>query len=122
MILIETTRKENQSSPDTPANYEKRTMVYIDGVSVKAEAEVSNSNLRVAHRMNNETSKEVENFIQSQTNLQCVQLGRHSKPAEKAVQTYKACFKSTTASLPPEFPISHWCRLIDKVDFSVNIM
>ena len=73
--------------------------------------------------MDNETSKEVEDFIQSQqTDLQYSPPGRHCRPAEKAVQTYKACFKSTTASLPPEFPISHWCRLIDQVDFTVNIV
>ena len=77
----------------------------------------------ILHRMDNETSKEVEDFIQSQqTDLQYSPPGRHCRPAEKAAQTYKACFKSTTALLPPEFPISHWCRLTDQVDFAVNIV
>ena len=63
----------------------------------------------------------IENFIQSQqTGIQYVLPGRHCTPAEKAVQTYKVCFKSTIASLPPEFPISRWSRLIDQVDVSVN--
>ena len=54
------------------------------------------------HRMDNKLSHEVEDFIATQqTNLQYTAPGRHCAPAEKAVQTYKACFKSTTASLPP---------------------
>ena len=75
------------------------------------------------HRMDNETSQEVKEFIaDQQTDLQYVSPGRHCAPAEKAVQTYKACFKSTTASLPPEFPIAYWCRLIPQIDLSVNIV
>ena len=75
-----------------------------------AKAEVLNQYCTV--NMDNETPKEVEDFIQlQQTGLQYAQLGRNCRPAEKAVQTYKACFKSTTASFPPEFPIFHWCRL-----------
>ena len=75
------------------------------------------------HRMDNETSNEVEEFIKSQqTGIQYSAPGRHCAPAEKAVQTYKSCFKSTTASLPAEFPITYWCRLIDQVDLSVNIV
>ena len=75
------------------------------------------------HRMDNETSQQVEDFIADQkTDLQCAAPGRHCAPAEKAVQTYKACFKSTTASLPPEFPIAYWCRLIPQIDLSVNIV
>jgi len=66
------------------------------------------------HRMDNETSGEVEDFIASQqTNLQYSPPGRHCAPAEKAVQTYKSCFKSVTASLPSTFPISYWCHLLE---------
>ena len=60
------------------------------------------------HRMDNETSSKVEEFIKSQqTGVQYSAPGRHCAPAEKAVQTYKSCFKSTTASLPSEFPITY---------------
>ena len=60
------------------------------------------------HRMDNETSAEVETFIKSQqTDLQYSAPGRHCKPAKRAVQTYKSCFKSIVASLPPNFPISY---------------
>ena len=75
------------------------------------------------HRLDNETSQEVEDFIATQkTDMQYSAPGRHCAPAEKAVQTYKACFKSTTASLPPEFPIAYWCRLLPQIDLSVNIV
>ena len=77
----------------------------------------------ILHRLDNETSQEVEEFVQSQhANLQYSAPGRHCRPAENAVQTYKSCFKSVTASLPPEFPISQWCRLIDQVNLAVNIV
>ena len=73
--------------------------------------------------MDNETSAEVEAFIKEQnTDVQYTAPGRHCAPAEKAVQTYKSCFKSTTASLPPDFPISYWCRLLPQIDLSVNIV
>ena len=75
------------------------------------------------HRMDNETSGEVEDFIASQqTSVQYSPPGRHCAPAEKAVQTYKACFKSVTASLPAAFPISYWCHLLEQIDLSVNIV
>ena len=75
------------------------------------------------HRMDNEISAEVEAFITSQqTNLQYAAPGRHCKPDERAVQTYKSCFKSTTASLPPDFPISYCCRLMEQCDLTVNIV
>ena len=75
------------------------------------------------HRMDNETSADVEDFIRSQgTKLQYSSPGRHCKPAERAVQTYKCCFKSITASLPKAFPIAYWCRLLEQCDLAVNIV
>ena len=62
------------------------------------------------HIMDNETSSDVEEFIKAQnTDLQYTAPGSHCAPAKKAVQTYKSCFKSITASLPPSFPVSYWC-------------
>ena len=75
------------------------------------------------HRLDNERSQEVENFILSQdADVQYTSPGRHCRPAERAVQTYKSCFKSITASLPPNFPISYWCRLLEQCDLCVNIV
>ena len=48
--------------------------------------------------------------------------GRHCAPAEKAVQTYKSCFKSMTDSLLSYFPMSYWCRLLEQYDLSVIIV
>ena len=44
-----------------------------------------------------------------------------TNPAERALQTYKSCIKSTIASLPPTFPIALWCKLLPQIDLSVNI-
>ena len=76
------------------------------------------------HKLDNETSKEVEAFIsEQQAEIQYTPPDMHrSNPAERAIQTWKSCMKSTLASLPPKFPIGYWCRLLDQVDFSVNIV
>ena len=73
--------------------------------------------------MENETSKDVEDFIASQnTQQQYTPPDSHrTNPAEIALQTYKSYVKSTMASLPPTFPIAYWCRLLPQIDFSVNI-
>ena len=55
--------------------------------------------------MDNETSKEVEDFIvgQQKAALKYTAPDRHCHPAEKAVQRRKATFKSILASLPKNF-------------------
>ena len=76
------------------------------------------------HTMDNETSKYVEDFIASQNTQQQhtpPELHR-TNPAERALQTYKSCVKSTMASLPPTFPITYWCRLLPQIYFRVNIV
>ena len=75
------------------------------------------------HRIDNETSKDVEDFIDKQSaRVQYTEPGRHCAPAERAVLTYKSCFKSMIAFLPPDFPIAYWCRLLEQCDLSVNIV
>ena len=61
------------------------------------------------HKMDNETSKDVEDFIASQrTQQQYTPPDMHrANPVERAIQTYKLCVKSTLASLPPTFPIEY---------------
>ena len=71
-------------------------------------------------KMGNETSRDVEEFIESQNaDAQYSAPESHYPPAEKAVQTYKVCFKSMTAILPDMFPIEYWCRLCEKIDLSI---
>ena len=73
-------------------------------------------------RLDNKTSRDVEDFIESQNaNVQYSAPGSHCPLAKKAVQTYKYCFKSTTASLPSKFPIGYWCGLCEQVNLGVNI-
>ena len=75
------------------------------------------------HRMDNETSKEVENFIQEQNaRVQYSPPDRHCAPAEKSVQTFKSAMKSTMASLPEAFPIDNWCSLLPHIELGANIV
>ena len=76
------------------------------------------------HKMDNETPKDVEDFIASQnTQQQYTRPDFHrTNPAERALQTYKSCVKSTMASLPPTFPIVYWWRFLSQIDFSVKIV
>ena len=76
------------------------------------------------HTIDNETSRDVEDFIASQQiGPQYTLLDMHqTNLAERSIQTYKSCIKSTVASLPPTFPITYWCRLIPQVDCSINIV
>ena len=73
--------------------------------------------------MDNETSELVEDFIKEQNaEVQHAAPESHCAPAEKAVQTYKSCFKSVIASVPKEFPMGLWCRLLEQTDLGVNIV
>ena len=74
--------------------------------------------------MDNETSEDVEDFIASQNkHQQYTPPDLHRKnSAERELQTYKSCVKSTMAYLPPTFPIAYWCRLLPQINFSVNIV
>ena len=54
-------------------------------------------------RTGNETPKDVEDFIESQNaEVQYSPTGSHCPPAEKAVQTYKACCNRICAIGPGE--------------------
>ena len=74
--------------------------------------------------MDNETSRDVEEFIASQqTSQQYTPPYTHrTNPAERALQTYMSCIKSTIASLLPTFLIALLCKLLPQIDLSVNIV
>ena len=76
------------------------------------------------HKLDNETSKDVEEFIASQqTAIQYTPPDMHrTNPAERAIQTWKSCKKSSLASVSKDFPIALWCRMCPQVDLSVNII
>ena len=74
-------------------------------------------------RMDNETSELVEEFIKEQkAEVQYAAPESHCPPAEKAVQTFKSYFKSVIFSLPKEFPMGLWCRLLEQTNLGVNIV
>ena len=62
------------------------------------------------HKMDNETTEDIEDFIAiQQTYQQYTPPDMHrANPAERSIQTYKSCIKSTVTSLPPTFPIAYW--------------
>ena len=61
------------------------------------------------HKMDNETSKDVEGFIASQqTKQQCTPPNMYQvNPSERSIQTYKSCAKSTFALLPQTFTVAY---------------
>lgn len=76
------------------------------------------------HKMDNESSHEVEQFIEQQgARIQYTPPDMHrTNPAERCIQTWKAAMKSTLALLPSTFLIGFWCRLIPQVNLSVNLL
>ena len=80
------------------------------------------------HLMDNETSKEIEDFIHSQqTGLQYPCCNMPTKKPLQASRKNSSHLQSlfqinhSVVSIP-EFPTSHWCKLINQVDFAVNIV
>eukprot|EP00957_Ditylum_brightwellii_P037761 2855494-Ditylum_brightwellii.AAC.1 len=42
--------------------------------------------------------------------------------AEKAIQTWKNHFLAGLESLPKDFPIIHWCRLMPQANITLNLL
>jgi hypothetical protein len=76
------------------------------------------------HKIDNETSHEVEKFIQGQqTRLQYTPPDMHrTNPAERAIRTWKNHFIAGIAGLPKSFPIANWCRLTKQSDVTLNML
>jgi hypothetical protein len=74
--------------------------------------------------MDNETSKDVKEFINSQhTTLQYMPPDIHcTNSAERAIRTWKYHFSAGIASLPKSFPIDIWCRLTNQCDYTINML
>ena len=64
--------------------------------------------------LDNKISRDLINgFNQESINYQLVTLYNHrNNQAERAIQTFKAHFKSCLATVNPNFPLSEWDRLI----------
>ena len=76
------------------------------------------------HKLDNEVAQEVINFVEDQkATIQCTPPDMHRQnAAEKALQTWKMHFKSGLASLPAQFPISHWCKLVPQANLTLNML
>jgi hypothetical protein len=76
------------------------------------------------HKMETETSKDVEDFIESQhTNLQYIPLDIHrTNSAKQAIRTWKNHFTAGITSLPKTFPIANWCCLTNQCDYTINML
>jgi hypothetical protein len=74
--------------------------------------------------MDNETSKDVEEFINSQhTTLQYTPPDIHrTNSAERAIRTWKNHFSTGIVSLPKSFPITNWCRCTNQCDTMINML
>jgi hypothetical protein len=74
------------------------------------------------HKMDNKTSKDVKEFIQSQqTTLQYTPPDIHcTDSAEQAICIWKNHFAAGIASLPKSFP--NWCRLTNQCDCTINML
>jgi hypothetical protein len=77
----------------------------------------------VLHKMDNETSKDVGDFIKAQqTTLQYTPPNIHcTNSAKRAIRTWKNHFTAGIASLPKSFPIANWCCLTNQCNYTVNI-
>jgi hypothetical protein len=76
------------------------------------------------HKMDNETSKDVKDFIQSQqTTLQYTPPDIHCKnSAKQAICTWKNHFTAGITSLPKSFPIANWCCLTNQGNYTINML
>jgi hypothetical protein len=76
------------------------------------------------HKMDNDTSHEVEQFIQGQqTRPQYTPLDMHrTNPAERAIRTWKNHFLAGIAGLPQSFPIANWCHLTKQCNATLNML
>jgi hypothetical protein len=76
------------------------------------------------HKMDNETSKDVKDFIQSQqTTLQYTPPDIHcTNSAKQAICTWKNHFTAVIPSLPKSFPIANWCCLTNQCNYTINML
>ena len=74
--------------------------------------------------LDNEISQDLTNaFEEDKIMHQLVTPHKHrSNKAERAIQTFKAHFKSYLAGTDPNFPLSEWDRLITQANITLNLL
>ncbi len=75
------------------------------------------------HRMDNKTSKDVKDFIQSQqTSRQYNSPDIHcTNSAKQAICAWKNHITAGITSLPKSFPITNWCCLANQCNYTINM-
>ncbi len=71
------------------------------------------------HRMDNETSTLVENYLENEMNIpvQYVPPGSHrTLPAERSIQSYKNHFISNVSHMHPECPLQLWADFMPQIE------
>ncbi len=76
------------------------------------------------HKMDNETSKDVEDFIKSQqTTLQYTPPDiHHTNSAKMVIRMWKNHPTAGIASLPKSYPVANWCCLTNQCNYTVNML
>ena len=74
--------------------------------------------------MDNEASSDLKSSLNAQKyNLQLVPPENHRKnAAERGIQTFKNHFLAGLASLPPDFPLSEWDRLLEQGQLTLLLL
>ena len=75
-------------------------------------------------RLDNETSKLMTDYMDEQgITYQLTPAGSHRRNiAEKAIQTFKNHFIAGLCSLPSEFPMNCWDKLIPQAEITLNLL
>ena len=76
------------------------------------------------HKLDNETSKDVETFIAEQKAVvQYTPADMHrTNLAERACRTWKNHFTAIRAGTPPSFKMANWCKMLEQADITLNMM
>ena len=76
------------------------------------------------HKMDNETSKDVENFIlEQQAKVQYTTADIHrTNIAERCCCTWKNHFTAVRAGAPHSVCMENWCRMTEQCDITLNMM
>jgi hypothetical protein len=76
------------------------------------------------HKLDNETSHDVEVFIaEQQAKVQYTPADMHrTNLAERAIRTWKNHFAATRAGTPTSFRMSNWCKMTEQCDITLNMM
>eukprot|EP00804_Cyclotella_cryptica_P008225 CCRYP_015155-RA/>CCRYP_015155-RA protein AED:0.23 eAED:0.17 QI:0/0/0/1/1/1/3/0/935 len=76
------------------------------------------------HRLDNETSKDVENFItENNAAFQYTPPDMHrTNIAERAIRTWKNHFVAIRAGTPSTYCLLNWCKDIEQTDITLNML